>query len=209
MLPLSQNNSEDDAASTDEEGDMSGGDTQEQVLSQFVHVLVCRCIVSCPMLQLLPNLDVVCVVHVEHTHISSPWLSLTLGRCTQGGTLWFHLSLLISTFHSILICTPPLPSFITLCSHPTFSFTDTFVHGYTHTHTHTQSVTVEFPKQKSKGKVATKAPSKHRPQATGGPSKSESILCVEVRMYVLVTDDGLNGLPASIECLIQPHEVQC
>ena len=31
MLPLSQNNSEDDAASTDEEGDMSDGDTQEQV----------------------------------------------------------------------------------------------------------------------------------------------------------------------------------
>ena len=123
MLPLSQNNSEDDAASTDEEGDMSGGDTQEQVLSQFVHVLVCRCIVPCPMLQLLPNLDVVCVVDVEHTHISSPWLSLTLGRCTQCGTLWFHLSLLISTFHSILICTPPLPSFITFCSHPTFSFT--------------------------------------------------------------------------------------
>ena len=37
--------------------------------------------------------------------------------------------------------------------------------------TQEQSVTVEFPKQKSKGKVATKAPSKHRPQATGGPSK--------------------------------------
>ena len=50
ILALSQNNSEDDAASTDEEGDMSDGDTQEQVLSQFVHVLVWQCIVCRPIL---------------------------------------------------------------------------------------------------------------------------------------------------------------